>query len=178
MPGVFDASTSDPESSRREKAESVKLWLPSQLEDTTEQALFCAPGIVDSEKALRFGQLQDSLNELRRARRTRFGLILFHKIQLAGEGQKIQTKSRAVVQTVEDRITRSVRRYRVAREALLQLERSNDWENSYLELTDADNRGPGKEQEELGTSDGEYFPSWIWRSTTAAVSQDEVNEDM
>ena len=178
MPGVFDANASDPESSRKEKAESVKLWLPSQLEDTAERALFCTPNVVDGEKALRFGQLQDSLNELRRARRTRFGLIMFHRVQLAGEGQKTQTKSRAVVQTVEDRITKSVRRYRVAREALLRLEPSNDWENSYLQLTDADNRGPGKEREELSTSDGEYFPSWIWRSTTAAVSPDDVNEDM
>jgi len=178
MPGVSDTNVSDPESSRKEKAELVKLWLPSQLEDATERMLLCAPNVIDSEKALRFGQLQDSLNDLRRARRTRFGLIMFHKIQLAGEGQRIQTKSRAVVQTVEDRITKSVRRYCVAREALLRLEPSNDWENSYLKLTDADNRGPGKEREELATSDGEYFPSWIWRSTTAAVSQDEVNEDM
>ena len=103
---------------------------------------------------------------------------MFHKIQLAGEGQRTQTKSRAVVQTVEDRITKSVRRYRVAREALLRLEPSNDWEKSYLQLTDADNRGPGKEREELGNSDGEYLPSWIWWSTTAEVSRDEVNEDM
>ena len=178
MPGVFDTNTPDLESPQKEKAESVKLWLPSQLENTAERASLCAPNVIDSEKALRFGQLQDSLNELRRARRTRFGLIMFHKIQLAGEGQKTQTKSRAVVQTVQDRITKSVRRYRVAREALLQLERSDDWERSYLKLTNADNRGPGKEREELGASDGEYFPSWIWRSTTAAVSQDEVNEDM
>ena len=67
MPGVFDTNASDLESSRKEKAELVRLWLPSQLESTTERALLCAPGIVDSEKALRFGQLQDSLNELRRA---------------------------------------------------------------------------------------------------------------
>ena len=178
MPGVFDANAPDPESLQKEKAELAKLWLPSQLENATERASLCTPNVVESEKALRFGQLQDSLNKLRRARRTRFGLIMFHKIQLAGEGQKTQTKSRAVVQTVEDRITKSVRRYRVAREALLQLKTSNDWENSYLQLTDANNRGLGKEREELSSSDGEYFPSWIWWSTTSAVSQDEVNEDM
>ena len=108
MPGMSDANASDPESLRKEKAESVKLWLPSQLEDATERTLLCVPNVINSEKALRFGQLQDSLNELRRAQRTRFGLIMFHKVQLAGEGQKIQTKSRVVIQTVEDRIAKSI----------------------------------------------------------------------
>jgi len=104
MPGVVDVGASDPESLRREKAELVKLWLPSQLEGANERALLCVDGVVNTEKELRFGQLQDSLNDLRRARRIRRGLITFHKIQLAGEGQRTQTKSRAVMQTIQDRI--------------------------------------------------------------------------
>lgn len=178
MPGVFDTSILEPGLSQKEKAESVKLWLPSQFEDADEQASVCAAGVINSEKELRFGQLQDSLDDLRRARRIRRGLITFHKIQLAGEGQKTQTKSRAVVQTIQDRINKSVRRYRIAREALLRLDPCGDWKDIYPPLTDADNQGPGKELEEVNASDGQYALSWIWRSITTAVHPDEVNEDM
>lgn len=107
MPGVLDPSASDPESSRREKAEVIKLWLPSQLENNNKCTSFCIPGVVNSEKELQFGQLQDSLDDLHRARRIRRGLVTFHKIQLAGEGQKTQTKSRAVMQMIQDRIDKS-----------------------------------------------------------------------
>ena len=93
MTGVFNTSILELGLSQKEKAELVKLWLPSQFEDTDEQASVCAAGVINSEKELRFGQLQDSLDDLCRARRIRRGLITFHKIQLAGEGQKTQTKS-------------------------------------------------------------------------------------
>lgn len=52
MPGVLDVNTSDPESSRREKAETIKLWLPSQLKSSNERASICIPGVVSSEKEL------------------------------------------------------------------------------------------------------------------------------
>lgn len=178
MPGVLDASGSNVESSRTEKAELIKLWLPSQLEDANERASLCYPGIINCEKALRSGQLQDSLDDLRKARRVRRGLVLFHKVQITGEGQKTQTKARAALQTLQDRVEKSVRRYRAARTALLQLDPGGKWESIYLPLNDSDNRGPGKEPEEVVASDGTYTQSWIWRSGTTAVSQDEVNEDM
>ena len=175
MPGVLDINL---DSSQSEKAESMKLWLPSQVEDPNKRASLCVHGVIGSEKELRFGQLQDSLDDLRRARRVRHGLILFHKVQLAGEGQRTQTKARSAMQTLQDRIDKSVRRYRLARNALLRLDPGHDWQNIYLPLTEADNRGPGKELEEIGASDGQYSQSWIWRSSTTVVSQDEVNEDM
>jgi hypothetical protein len=87
------------------KAESIKLWLPSQLDDK-DWNLICLDGVVNSEKELRFAQLEDNLNDLRQARRIRYGLTAFHKVQLAGEGTKTQMKSRAVVQTIQDRIDR------------------------------------------------------------------------
>ena len=108
MPGVLDTGTSDPECSRKEKAESIKLWLPSQLNNADERASLCVAGVINSEKELRFGQLQDSLNDLCKAQHICRGLVTFHKVQLAGEGQKTQTKSRAVMQTIQDRINKSV----------------------------------------------------------------------
>ena len=178
MPGALDVDTSDLGSSpATAKAESVKLWLPSQL-DTEDRDLICLGSVVNSEKELRFAQLEDSLDDLRRARRIRHGLSTFHKVQLAGEGQKTQTKSRAVVQTIQDRIDKCARRYRVARNALLHLDPRGKWQDIYLPLTEDDNRGPGKEPQEISGSDGQYTLSWIWRSSTTAVSPDEVNDDM
>ena len=67
MPGVLATSASNSESSKVEKAETMKLWLPSQLEDHNERTLLCSPGVVNGEKELRFAQLQDSLDDLRKA---------------------------------------------------------------------------------------------------------------
>jgi len=186
MPGVLDAGASEMGPLPREKAETVKLWLPSYL-DATERDSLCSGSVITSERELRFGQLHDALNELRRARRIRRGLTTFHKVQLSGEGQKTQTKSRAVIHTIQERIDRAVRRYRVARNALLQLDPSGSWQDLYRALDDSDNRGPGKEPEEVSASDGRYTPSWIWLSSSNAtaadpaqsvVSPEEVNEDM
>ena len=55
------------------------------------------------------------------------------------EGQKTQTKSRAIVQTIQDRINKYFRRYHVAHDALLQLDPGGEWKNLYLPLTEADN---------------------------------------
>jgi len=184
MPGVSAAAETGP--SPREKAESIKLWLPSHL-DMAERDSLCSGGVVASEREFRFGQVHDSLDELRKARRTRRGLILFHKVQLAGEGQKTQTQSRAVMHTIQERIDRAVRRYRTARAALLQLDPSGSWQELYRTLSDRDNRGPGKEPEEVPASDGLYSPSWIWLTNSnvttgdagqSTISLDEVNEDM
>ena len=177
MPGALDVNTSDPGSLPRTKAESIKLWLPSQL-DTEDRDLICLGGVVHSEKELWFAQLEDSLNDLRRAQRIRHGLITFHKVQLAGEGQKTQTKSWAVVQTIQDRIDKCVRCYCTACDALLHLDPQGDWRNSYLPLAEEDNWGPGKEPEEILSSDGQYTLSWIWRLNATAVSSDEVNQDI
>jgi hypothetical protein len=177
MPGVLDISSSDPEPSPRMKAESVKLWLPSQL-DAADRDSICLGGVVKTEKEFRFAQLEDALDDLCRARRVRRGLVEFHKVQLAGEGQKTQTKSRAVMQTVQDRITKAFRRYNAARNALLCLDPCGGWQVLYPPLTQADNRGPGKEQDEISDSDGKYSPSWIWHNGTTTISHKEVNEDM
>jgi len=183
MPGVLDAGVFEP---GREKAESIKLWLPSYL-DAVERNSLCPGDIITIERELRFGQLDDALNELRRVRRIRRGLVTFHKVQLSGEGQKTQTKSRAVMHTIQERINQAVRRYLVARDALLRLDPSGTWQELYLALNDSDNRGPGKEPDEVSASDGQYTPSWIWLlnpnattgdPTQSAISPDEVNEDM
>jgi hypothetical protein len=152
MPGVLNIDTTDPKSPQRVKAKSIILWLPSKL-DAKDRNTICMGSVINNEMELRLAQLEDSLNDLRRARRTRRGLILFHKVQLAGQGQKIQTKSQAAMRAIQDRIDRYVRRYRVARDALLCLNAPGEWRELYRPLTNNDNRGPGKEQEEVLGSD-------------------------
>ena len=58
---------------------------------------------------------------------------------------------------------------------------TGDWNKEFLELTDKDNRGPGKEVEERGVRDGRYTASWIWTGSagvqeTTDPSEEEVNE--
>jgi hypothetical protein len=64
MPGALDTNTTDTDPSPKVKAESVRLWLPSQL-DVEDRDRICLGGVVNSERELRFAQLEDSLNDLR-----------------------------------------------------------------------------------------------------------------
>ena len=163
------------------KPERWPLLLPSEL--SQDNRLLCHKGIAETEQTLRLAQVQDSLIDLRHLRRTLRSLRTYFKSNVVGEGQKTQTKSRTIESGVTVRINRTVRRYRLARSALLSLDPTGDWCNEYLELTDKDNRGPGKELYEKGVGDGRYMMSWIWGGSSAGEAQKgtdpaegEVNE--
>jgi len=163
------------------KPELWPLLLPSQLSQDNRSS--CHKGIVETERTLRLAQVQDNLVDLRRLRRTLRSLRTYFRSNVVGEGQKTQTKSRTVESGVTIRINRAVRRYRIAYAALLSLDPMGDWRKEYLELTDKDNRGPGKELHEEGVGDGRYTMSWIWGGSSANEEQKgadspetEVNE--
>lgn len=164
MPGVIataQLSEHGAEDIDGELAESVPLNLPSSL-NPEQQERICLQQVAEHERLLRMAQLQDSLIELRHTRKIRHKLLMNHHIQVAGQGQRASTRSPAVLNTVEDRIAKFVERYRVAHRALLQLDGTGDWKETFLELQDGDNRGPGKERDEERAGDGSYFRSWIW----------------
>ena len=176
-----------PTSDDRQKHDSLKpetwpLFLPSAIHKDDRSP--CYKGIVETEQDLRLAQLQDSLEDLRRFRRALRNLRLYFKTNMAGEGQKNQTKSRTIESGVNNQIKRAVRRYRIAYLALFELDPTGAWAKGYHELRDEDNRGPLKEIEEVRTSDGRYAPSWIWVSPLATTlpgegstaEQQEVNE--
>ena len=142
-------------------AEDTPLLLPSSLDPTRRQAI-CLQQVAEHEQLLRKAQLQDSLAGLRNARRVRRKLIVNHRTQIAGQGQRANTRSRTVMNSVETRIDKFVERYRNAYRALRQLNPTGDWQKVFFELKDSDNRGPGKEVHEEGLGDGTYFRSWIW----------------
>jgi hypothetical protein len=163
------------------KPETWLLFLPSAIPGDDRSP--CYKGVIETEKVLRLAQLQDNLVDLRRFRRALRNLRLYFKTNLAGEGQKTQTKSRTIETGVNSRIKRAILRYRTAYRGLLDLDPTGDWTNEYRELRDEDNRGPLKEAEEMGTGDGRYTPSWIWATSSAAAlpegsiaEQQEINE--
>ena len=163
------------------KPELWPLLLPSQLSPDNRSS--CYTGVVETEQTIRLAQVQDNLVDLRRLRRTLRSLRTYFKSNVVGEGQKTQTKSRTVESGVITRINRVARRYRFAYSALLSLDPTGDWRKDYLELTDKDNRGPGKELYEQGVGDGRYTISWIWMGSLVSEVQDgtgpseqEVNE--
>lgn len=165
MPGAIvhlpHTSEDDVEGNDVETAETVPLFLPSSL-DPGRRKVICLQQVAEHEQLLRMAQLQDSLIELRHTRKIRRKLMMNHYIQIAGQGQRANTRSRTVLNGVENRIAKYFERYRATRQALLQLDPTGDWQEIYLELKDSDNRGPGKERHEEGTGDGTYFRSWIW----------------
>ena len=180
-----ESDSLDPDDTQRlnnSKPETWPLFLPSAI--SRDDRPLCYKGVVETEGVLRLAQLDDGLVDLRRFRRALRNLRLYFKTNMAGEGQKTQTKSRAVETGVNARIKRSVGRYRTARHALLELDPTGVWTNEYRELRDEDNRGPLKEAGETGTGDGRYSPSWIWVTPSAMVlpgegsdaEQREINE--
>jgi hypothetical protein len=164
------------------KPETWPLLLPSAI--PKDDRSLCYKGIIETEQLLRSAQLDDDLVDLRRSRRALRNLRLYFKTNMAGEGQRPQTKSRAIETRANDRIKRAVWRYRIAYRALSELDPTGDWTKEYRELKDEDNRGPLKEGGETGTGDGRYVPSWIWASPSAmtlpsegsVAEQQEVNE--
>jgi hypothetical protein len=198
MPGVATASPPAPDHDANgdgagylETPEKMSLILPSGLESTLRN-MVCLHRVAKYERQMCLAQLQDSLIELRCVRRIRHTLLVNHRTQIAGQGQRANTRSRTVINSIEERITKFVQRYRVAYNALVQLDLTGEWKGTYLELKDEDNRGPGKEDDEKGPGDGSYTFSWIWLSNPRlcdtggsdsgyvgdAASDEEVNDVM
>lgn len=179
----------DEDDTELETPETISLILPSRVDSTRRNAV-CLHRVAEYERQLRFAQLQDSLIELRRVRRIRHTLLTNHRTQVAGQGQRANTRSRAVINSINERITKFVHRYRAAYGALIQLDPTGDWRETYLELRDEDNRGPLKEADEQGPGDGSYTFSWIWlanpqahdtsgsgaSNVEGAASEEEVND--
>ena len=186
MPLVSEYLTSEhnPPSSNDNELEESKpelwpLFLPSQL--SKDDRASCHKSIAETERTLRLAQIQDELIDLRCLRRTLRSLKMYFRSNVVGEGNKAQTRSRTAESGVNDRIKRTVHRYRLAYAALLALDPTGDWNKEYLELTDNDNCGPWKEVEERGVGDGRYTTSWIWRGSAGVQGatdppEEEVNE--
>ena len=176
MPGVttpLQAPEDNTKDNDLKTTETVPLFLPSNL-DPARRERICLHHVAEHEQLLHMAHIQDSLAELRHARKICHRLLVNHYTQIAGQGKQINTRSRTVLNSIESRISKFVERYRIAYNALLQLDPDGDWRETYLELKDSDNRGPGKESNEDGPGDGSYFCSWIWLSNPRALDATDV----
>ncbi|PPR07940.1 hypothetical protein CVT24_001008 [Panaeolus cyanescens] len=144
--------------------ESVPLFLPSGL--TPEQRV-SVNRISNAEARLREAQLDEALGEICRIRRILAGVTVFKTHNLAGEGNKANTRIRVAYTRLNDRISTAKKRYRAAYSALLLLDGNGTWRKTYQELRDEDIRGPGKE---VGDSHGNHLISWIWLTRRSETS--------
>lgn len=190
MPGVsvLRGTDTDPDAQNsllENRSELAKLWLPSQI-PTSHRTTTCFRGIEMKERRFRLAQVHDALCELRRARRVYRGVMNHFKIDVAGTGQSMITRTRTITINAGNRITRSFNRYVACRAALLSLDPNGEWTKKYLVLLPEDNRGPSRdidddetgegyrnkpdkvyhtkpgEGQRIQPGEGYRMPSWIW----------------
>jgi hypothetical protein len=151
--------------------ELFKLMLPSQLAFDNRQS-WCLPGLSALEARFRYAQADDALAEIRRLRRLFQGLADQNKKHI-NSSQNTITRAKGTFERYKTRISRFATLYRHARRALITLDPIGGitgWTPRFLELQDADIRGPGREEGE--SSEGRTIPSWIWSVQKPSQSRD------
>ncbi|KAI4517072.1 hypothetical protein K525DRAFT_251912 [Schizophyllum commune Loenen D] len=120
------------------EAESVRLFLPSELPSTAVRAAVCASGLARVEERLRDGEAHESLEDVRHALRARTVTNTFRNTQV--RGQPMSTRARSTFDKISKRVHTAKLRYRDSRNALLRLRGHGDWEMTLRYLDDDDVR--------------------------------------
>ncbi|KAF8215390.1 hypothetical protein K438DRAFT_1955372 [Mycena galopus ATCC 62051] len=120
------------------KPETIPIYLPSLLPANCRQAV-CASTLVEQEDELREAQAGEVLRNLRAGLRTQTFAHKFKHRHLGGQGAF--TKTRDLVDGIEDRVHSATACYRAARIALLVLRGAGPWEQTLQELKQEDIRG-------------------------------------
>lgn len=115
-------------------AESIKLWLPSDM-TRQEREEGCVDGLQEIETRLRVAQATDALKKIREQMYAKHYLINERNANVVG--QRDSTRARKVIERVGDNITHHRNKYRQARLALHRLE-SPDAYPAFKELKDSD----------------------------------------
>lgn len=158
--------------------EDIPLHLPSSLPASLRHSITT---LADKERRLREAQCDDALSDIRRQRRILTGLVQFKRLNLAGQGNKPNTRIRTLYNRIQLKITRAHQKYSTAREALLVLSPDGNWVHRLKVLHKDDIKGPGKEE---GESSGRYVMSWIWMvpraetEGTEALEGEELDESL
>jgi hypothetical protein len=162
MPGLLHLlDDADNDSRLDTHPELFKLILPSQL-SADDRQFWCLPGLSTLEVRFRYAQADDALAEIRRLRRLFQGLSDQNKKHINSTQHTI-TRAKGTFERYKARIARFASSYRHARRALAALDPNGEivsWTSRFLELKDADIRGPGREDDE--PSEGRIVSSWIW----------------
>ncbi|PPQ80537.1 hypothetical protein CVT24_002657 [Panaeolus cyanescens] len=177
MPSVNDLTDimENEDSDGEVDVENIPLCLPSSL--TPEQRV-PINRIGNAESRLREAQLDEALGEICRLRRILSGVTAFKTHNLAGEGNKANTRIWSIYSRLNERISSAKRKYHAAYSALLVLDGNGAWRKTFHELRDEDIRGPGKDVDD---SHGKHLVSWIWltrRSKTSGTQEDAAGSSV
>ncbi|KAL1684903.1 hypothetical protein GGG16DRAFT_67383, partial [Schizophyllum commune] len=120
------------------EAESIRLYLPSELPTAAVRTAVCASGLAHVEERLRDGEAHESLEDVRHALRARTVTNTFRNTQV--RGQPMSTRARSTFNKISKRVHTAKLRYRDSRNALLRLRGHGDWEMTLRYLDDDDVR--------------------------------------
>lgn len=157
----------------------VPLCLPSSF--TSEQRFeYCASGLEEKERRLRFAQADDALIELRRVLRTVLTLDKHRSTQTAGSGVAANTRMQNLLSKQRSKQHRLAERYRAARNALVRLDpvgacAEHGWGARLKVLNDSDIKPPAAE---TGTGEGYVQLTWIWLTASGSSPDGEHDEGL
>ncbi|KAK0421579.1 hypothetical protein EV421DRAFT_1747354, partial [Armillaria borealis] len=119
--------------------ESIKLFMPSELDDDNQRARVCTPGVAEMESHMREAESRDSLQRLRSGLRNHAASHLFTVKNVTG--QNSTTRNQGILWTIQMNIHANKLRYRYSRNVLFRLRGHGPWEDELRLLRDEDIRG-------------------------------------
>lgn len=179
-----DAPTAN--AARTNFPEEIQLFLPSSI-PASYRIRVCDAGTIDAEKRLRLAQLTDCLVNIRRALRIRTRMIRWKNHQITG--QSLGTRSRAVVDRMQQRLDTIAQKYREARIALMSLDSSVGWQTIWRDLQPSDITSYVDTEQSMADAvkymrrgmrpggETRRILSWIWTTTAGVNGAAESQED-
>ncbi|KAF8055893.1 hypothetical protein FPV67DRAFT_1679300 [Lyophyllum atratum] len=156
----------------RVSASNINLFLPSKI---IPSGAPCGTEFLTYEWRLRYAQAHSSLHDIRRAIILRTQMYKT-KDQIV-RGQRMLTRSLALIAKVQSRIIVGAEKYREVRKALVALASKllkTGWESELQVLTDEDLRG--LTSAETDRSEGRHTLSWIWQVGSPAMEGEGKQE--
>ncbi|KAF7367657.1 CxC2 domain-containing protein [Mycena sanguinolenta] len=157
-------------------AEAIRLFLPSDIADSTKRVKACAEGLPEVESSLWEGEVHDALKSLRQGLRVR---TMTNRFRLRNAtGQRALTRGQGILRQNNVKIHKAKLRYRYARNALCRVtwgteddicalnertvlnEERAQWEAVH-DLRDVEEGGVA-EYGVVALGEGRRTLSWIW----------------
>ncbi|KAK0484271.1 hypothetical protein EDD18DRAFT_1311853 [Armillaria luteobubalina] len=170
MPGLlqFVSKTQEVDhSSLGTVAEEVQLWLPSSI-PADRRGQVCG-SLSDMEERLHTAQCHDALNSVHHILHLKMRMVKYKNKKVRGQWDG--TRSRVGINAIHERALAAALKYRMAREAKLQLSGPGDWERTLCRLEDNDIRSyqdPDRLRKRSGRQ-GTNEDSWDLGSTPEPV---------
>ncbi|KAJ7446031.1 hypothetical protein B0H11DRAFT_1930373 [Mycena galericulata] len=179
--------------------ENTRLFMPSEIADSTTRGRACAIGLAEVEARLREAEAGEALEAVRQGLRTRTMTNRYKLRNFTGQG--MMTKGQGILRQINIKIHIAKLRYRYSRAALLVLRGHGVWEDGLRVLADEDVRAlneraltmeekaQNQHWAELGgaiieggvaraagvaAGEGSHTLSWIWY--TAGATTDDEND--